>query len=413
MSPATSKDGESTTGSGRTERLAGPTTSDAARALSWGSDAVLLVTLAAPDAPLRVEVANVAARALLAIDAAASELDADVTPELAPLVSCLRDAATGERGTRAQVALRSASGELVVVDVQAEVLARPPGADRRVLAVVRLAEHETPAVGAPPVVGMFRTELGLGAVFVDDAMLALLGLSHEQALGQGWIDALHPDDRARVADALDRADAPDEAVCLEFRLLRGGADEPAARIRAVPVRGDDGLLMGYLASIEDITDEHRDREAGARLTELADALDEWITIADADMHLRYANPAARRGLALPGLDALSDVSLAAMVVTESRPTIARELADAFAETNMWSGGLELRALDDRVVDVDCTIVAHRTPEGTVAHYSLLGRDVTTFRAIERALRESEERFRLIADSSPAGIYFMIERGLVN
>ena len=147
-----------------------------------------------------------------------------------------------------------------------------------------------------------RTELALGAVFVDDAVLALLGLSLEQALGHGWLDAIHPDDRPSVALALEDGEAPDEAVTIECRIVRGGVDERPLRIRAVPVHGDDRVLSGYLASLEDLTIERENAQAVARLSELADVLDEWILIADPDLRLRYANPAARNGLALPALD---------------------------------------------------------------------------------------------------------------
>jgi len=387
---------------------AGEGPADARRALSGGADAVFVVEVR-EQGELRVEVANETAHALfgLAPDAIVPDLDAVATPELVPLVACVRDAATRERATRAQLALRAPNGDRVVVDVQAELLAGTGGEPVRVLAVVRLADQEPPAIdGVAPVVGVFRTELGLGAVFVDDALLALLGLSHEQALGQGWLDALHPDDRGRVAEALARADAPDEARQLECRVVRGGTDERAARLRAVPVCGDDGRVTGYIGSLEDLTEERRDREANARLAELADVLGEWIAIADADMHLLYANPATRRGLGLLESDALPSLSFAGMIVPEFRALIARELADALAESSAWTGDLQFLARDGRIVDVEGTIVAHRDPDGVVEHYSMLGRDVSALRIAQRALRESEERFRLIADSSPSGIYFI-------
>src|SRR4029079_7047902 len=93
----------------------------------------------------------------------------------------------------------------------------------------------------------------------------------------------------------------DEALEIPCRILRGGVDERPARIRAVPVRGDGGALAGYLASLEDLTDELSHVQAVARLVELADVLAEWIVVADENLRLQYANPAAKTGLALPEL----------------------------------------------------------------------------------------------------------------
>ncbi len=346
-------------------------------ALSSGTDAVLLVRIGANGA-LDVEVVNDAARNLLQLD------------EARPLLARIRAAAGRDRATREHVALTTPPGLRVVVDVQLE-----PIAGDRVLAVVRLADASTDAKSRPPGVGVFRTELGLGVVFIDDALLALLGLTHEQALGHGWLDALHPDDRPRIATALERIDAPDDALELECRVVRGGVDERPARIRAVPVRGDGGRLSGFLASLEDLTDERRTAETVARLSELADALDEWIVITDTDARIRYANPAARRGLALGD----ADVRVVDLVAAEDRAVLTPERS--------WSGDLEMTALDGRAVALECTVVAHDE------HYSLLARDVTSLRDMRRALDESEARFRLIADSSPTGIYFVADGGLVN
>src|SRR3954471_16396543 len=227
--------------------------------LGGGSDAVLLARVDAGGG-LVLDVVNDAARTLFGIGEQTLP-DVPLSVEMAPLgvralLGRIRAGAQRDRTTREQVALTGPDGSRVVVDVQLEPLPTTDGelATTRVLAVIRLAETSTEPAAAPPAVGVFRTELGLGAVFIDDALLALLGLAHEQALGHGWLEAVHMDDRARAARAVENRDAPDEAVDLECRIVRGAVDERPARIRAVPVRGDDGTLTGYLASLEDLTD---------------------------------------------------------------------------------------------------------------------------------------------------------------
>ena len=174
---------------------------------------------------------------------------------------------------------------------------------------------------------------------------------------------------------------------------------------------------GRLAKVERATvtrdgSEASDPLAGARLAELADVLGEWIVIADSSLRLRYANPAARRGLALPPLERLSDVGADRSRRREESRGLAEEFSDAIARDGRWTGELALCALDGRLANVECTIVGHLGVDNAVLHYSFLGRDVTSLRFVERALRESEERFRLIADSSPTGIYFIADGGLI-
>ena len=381
-------------------------------ALGRGADAVVLARLDVSGA-LRVEVVNDAARELLAIDEGQSGFlrDDRIPPEVRPLVARLRDATSRGRATREHIALAGPSGARVVADLQLEPV--PPVGDGEpgVLAVVRLADATAANETTPPAVGVFRSELGLGAVFMDDALLELLGLSHEHVLGQGWLEAIHPDDRRRVIAALERRDAPEEVLDLECRIVRGGIDERAVRIRAVPVRGDDGALTGYLGSLEDLTGERRQAEAVARLADLADVLDEWIVVADPHMRLRYANPAAQRGLALPDL-AEHEVRVQHFSPTDSVDDLAAKARLALEAGGVWSGDASLLALDGRSVEIEGTIVVHRGPDGEVAHYSLLGRDITSFRSVQRELDETQTRFRMIADSSPTGIYFIAQGGIV-
>jgi diguanylate cyclase (GGDEF)-like protein/PAS domain S-box-containing protein len=364
-------------------------------ALADGNDAVLLARLESSGA-LCVDVVNDAARALFALtgEAANRPLDDSCPDEVRPLLRRIREGATRTRATREQVALGEPDGARVVVDLQLDPLPRTRRSARRVLAVVRFAEADGEPSSRRASVGVFRTELGLGAVFLDDDVLSLLGLAQEQALGQGWLDAISNADRSRVAALFEGTSAPLEAIDVECTLVRG---ERSARIRAVPVRGDSGAITGYLGSIEDITDERRNAQAVARLAELADVLDEWILVADPQMMLRYANPAARAGLALPGIEALGSVPLPGLVPEDRRDAVFEQMRDALAVERTWTGDLKLSALDGRAIELECTVVAHRTADGAIAHYSLLGRDVTTFRTMERALDESQQRLALLVD----------------
>jgi diguanylate cyclase (GGDEF)-like protein/PAS domain S-box-containing protein len=397
--------------------------------LRSGADAVLLAR-AEPGGVLVVEVANEAACTLFGTAGVpGTQLDPAHAPEEGrALLTRVRAGATRDRATREHVALAARGASRVLVDLQLEPLPTND-ACARVLAVIRLAPAETQIhtehdiendiendakTGTfPTPAGVFRTELGLGAVFVDDALLALLGLSREQALGHGWLDAVHALDRPQVAHAIRHPPARGEIIDLECRIMRGGVEERLARMRGVPVRGDGGSFTGYLGSLEDLTDERRTAHAVAGLAELADVLDEWILVADPDLRLRYANPAARRGLGLPDADMLGDVDVSGLIPVVHRDALGRELRMTLETASTWSGDVVLTALDGRAVELECTVVAHTGSERDVAHYSLLGRDVTALRHVQRALDESEERFRLIADSSPGGIYFIADGGLVN
>ena len=373
-------------------------------------DGVLLARVEA--GAVTLEAVNEGARTLLGLtpdaplpDPAGGEQAWPVRAQ--PLARRLKLAAERGRATREQMVQRGPRGERIDLEVQLEPLPVGDGS-MRVMAVLRAVPADessfSPGAGDGETtvvsVGVFRTERGLGAVFVDDALLELLGLSHEQALGQGWLDAIHADDRGRLERALGAAVEREESVDVECRMLRDGVDERWARVRAVPMRGDDGRVTGCLGSIEDITDERISERAGARSTELAEAAHEIIGIVDTDWRIVYVNDAGRNRLGVPGDESFTSVPAMEFLPPEPHGSLAPEFGAVLARDGQWTGVARLRALDGSLVDVECTILRHLAPSGEVDHYSFLGRDVTEMRRIDRALLDSEKRFRLIAESSP-------------
>ena len=227
-------------------------------------------------------------------------------------------------------------------------------------------------------VGVLRYERGLGVVFVDDTVLALLGLAHEHALGQGWLDAVHPDDRASVAAAFEPADDHGAVLDVEFRLAAGQPRDRWARVRAVPERASAGETGSYLATIEDVTDQRVLSQSTARLAELADAVEGWVGIVDANGRFVYANAVARNGLGLRPQDADPAGSPAGVLIFDPRAGEVGMDADSL-HVGIWTGPLVLHGLDGRRIEIAGTIRSHRGPDGTVDHYSFTGRDTADAR----------------------------------
>ena len=85
-------------------------------------------------------------------------------------------------------------------------------------------------------------------LFLDTPFLALTGISVEQGLGTGWLDVLHPDDRAPTRTRWAKSLATGEVYAAEFRVLRADGVWRRTRSRAVAARdggGEDPLLVRH------------------------------------------------------------------------------------------------------------------------------------------------------------------------
>jgi PAS domain S-box-containing protein len=127
--------------------------------------------------------------------------------------------------------------------------------------------HETrfEALAALAPVGIFSTDANGQCDYVNPRWCEISGLSAAQALGQSWVNALHPDDRLRVTEEWQHATRNGEAFRSEYRFLA-----PDGRViwvlgQAIAERQDDAIA-GYVGTITDIT-ERQHVEATARAGE--------------------------------------------------------------------------------------------------------------------------------------------------
>ena len=110
--------------------------------------------------------------------------------------------------------------------------------------------------------------------------LTLTGLTMEQTVGRGWLQALHPDDRPAAMQAW-RAARPHGMLDVQFR-VRKAADGSYIwhRTRSLPVRNDSGEIVEWLGTTTDIQDlkvlEHEQAELLETLERHAEALEAEI-----------------------------------------------------------------------------------------------------------------------------------------
>lgn len=106
----------------------------------------------------------------------------------------------------------------------------------------------------------------LSCDYVSPAWLEFTGFSQEQALGQGWSRALHPEDLARWLDACVRAFDAREPFMLEYRLRRRDGEYRWMLDRAAPRRHAD-LFIGFAGVCVDIDEAKREQHELARSLE--------------------------------------------------------------------------------------------------------------------------------------------------
>jgi PAS domain S-box-containing protein len=148
------------------------------------------------------------------------------------------------------------------------------------------------ANAAPVLIWMSGTDQR--GTWFNESWLTFTGRTLEEEAGRGWLEGVHPDDRAPLLDAYALHFAKLEPGRLEYRLRRADGQYRWLDESAAPSFDSDGAFMGYVGSCADITDrraaEGALRTGSAQVRALLDSLPQLLWSNRADGYCDYLSP---------------------------------------------------------------------------------------------------------------------------
>jgi PAS domain S-box-containing protein len=275
-------------------------------------------------------------------------------------------------------------------------------ARRESLEALRQSEvrYRTLATNLPDT-SVFLYDHDLRYVLVDGASLQAVGMSKEALEGRTMFEVLPADVCERLAP-LRRAALAGQVVTFE--------DNYGGRVHAVqllPIRDAAGAIIYGMGVAIDITERQR---AAAQLAEnethlraIIDAEPECVKLLDSEGRLLTMNPA---GLAMIEADAPEQV-----VGERVLSVVAPEQRDAFAALTRRVFQGESGTLEFEIIGLKGTrrwlethAVPLRDPQGGITALLGITRDITMRKHAERALRDSEERLRLVSRATTDAVW---------
>jgi diguanylate cyclase (GGDEF)-like protein/PAS domain S-box-containing protein len=108
--------------------------------------------------------------------------------------------------------------------------------------------------------------------FVNRRWQEYAGLSAAEALGNGWMNAIHPADRGALVAEWQAAIEARREFALEFRFLRPDGTSMWAAGTASPICGRNGQLTGYMGIVTDVSAVVGERLEQAEQRRFVDAI---------------------------------------------------------------------------------------------------------------------------------------------
>lgn len=230
----------------------------------------------------------------------------------------------------------------------------------------------------------------------------MYGFTREEAEGRVSHDLLRtefPEPLQGIREQL----AADGHWAGELRHTRADGSKITVSTRWVVKRDDRGNIASILESNRDISANKRAQEAQARLAAIVESSEDAIVSKDLEGIIINWNKAAVRIFGYTAEEAIGQ-----HITLIVPPDRLEEELDILARLRRGERVNHFhtvrRRKDGTLLDVSLTISPVRDSSGRVTGASKVARDVTEQKQVERALRESEERFRVITDASPVMVW---------
>jgi len=214
----------------------------------------------------------------------------------------------------------------------------------------------------------------------------------ERTLGNGWQNALHPEDRERIARETVRAAQTGEPYNVQYRLRRADGTYRWHLARALPVRDPQGRIVKWVGCAVDIEDQKR-LEAALRTSEeqfrsLANTVPVAIWMEDENGRPEYCNPYIQEYTGIP-LERAQQVGGWWETVHPYDLQRLREIQrQAFSrkELTQWEGRLRCAATGQYRWFLGC-MVPIKQPQGQALRWLGIATDIEEHKRLEELLEQ--------------------------
>jgi PAS domain S-box-containing protein len=197
----------------------------------------------------------------------------------------------------------------------------------------------------------------------------------------------------------------DEEVVIE----RPDGSRVTVSVHIDPIRDKDGSIVGAVNFFHDITERKRAERANSLLAAIVGSSDDSIVSKNLDGIITSWNKGAER---LFGHSAEEAVGKPVTFIIpadrwDEEATILEQLKRGERVEHFETVRIHK---DGTLLDISLTISPMRNAAGVVIGASKVARNITERKQAERALRESEERFRAMVDTTPECVKLVTSEG---
>ena len=279
---------------------------------------------------------------------------------------------------------------------------------------LRISEERYRALIAATATVVWRTNTSGEVIFASNIWNDITGQNDEQRAGWGWLQAIHPEDRAHTVQLWQLSLETLTPHKNEFRVRTREGEYRWFSVYGVPVFSTDGSAREWVGANTDIHD-HKQAEDKLRVSEIRyrrlfeAAKDGVLLLAPETRKITDANPFMTT---LLGYTHSQLVGKELFEIGLLKDELASQEMFEKLKSNLQVRyeDLPLESRDGKRQEVE--VVANLYDENGHAVIQCNIRDITERRRVEEALHASEGLFRVLAESVPQFIWISNTQGVL-
>jgi PAS domain S-box-containing protein len=225
-------------------------------------------------------------------------------------------------------------------------------------------------------------------IYANQRYFEIIGYRNaEEAAGLTVSSVVHPDDRERVLDLMDRKKRGEHGPSrFEFRVVRkdGRTAQIESSLARTVYQGETVILM----FLSDVTERKATEEERKRLALLVDRAPEMILTTDKAGVVTYANGAFLQGRGKKPAEIIGKRLLDC--AEEEDRHFYDGLWARIQRERKWNGRMTPKGREDRFCELDVAVSPIRESSGSITNYVIVCRDVTTEAMLELQLRQAHK-----------------------
>jgi PAS domain S-box-containing protein len=280
---------------------------------------------------------------------------------------------------------------------------------KRAEAALRASEERFRSLCACSPMGIFMTSPEGLWTWTNSRLQSIGDFDPEELLGNGWLHHVHEEDRDGLRFSW-RGPLSSESRSSVFRLLRRDGEIRWVQSVSSAILAEDGRPLGFVGIIEDITDQKQAEEIRSKLeSERAEILERLqlllakmpvacLTLNEKN-EFTYWNPAAERIFGYAGEEVFKKHPFELIIPRSAQAGFSDVLRRLLEGETVIDSMHDAITKDGRRITSQWQNTALRSRDGQFLGLLCMCQDVTDRKRAEEVLRESERRYRLLADNS--------------